>query len=137
MLYAERVERRFQSPYTLLIALSSMAYAGALAAVHRRSRKPWLVRVAAAIHHMCAVFVISLAAFVAGRALGWSYFDNLAAWNVAVNVIGFAYLMLMIRRVYAEPWPRVLAKSAVVLVAGSLSDTLTFIASLNVALRLG
>jgi len=136
-LYAERVERRFQSAYTLLIALSSMIYAAALAAVHRRSRKPWLVHVAAAIHFMCAIFVISLGAFVAGRALGWAYFDHLAAWNVAVNVIGFVYLALMIRRVYGEPWTRVLAKSAVVLVAGSLSDTLMFIASLNVALWLG
>ncbi len=137
VLYAERVERRFQSVYTLLIALSSIVYAGALAAVHRQARKPWIVHVAAAIHFMCAVFVISLGAFVAGRALGWPYFDNLAAWNAAVNVIGFAYLVLMIRRVYAQAWPKVLAKGAVVLVAGSLSDTLMFIASLNLALWLG
>jgi hypothetical protein len=135
--YAERVERRFQSAYTLLAALASIVCAGALAVLHRRSGKTWLVHVAAAIHFMCAVFVFSLAAFVVGRAAGWSYFDHLAAWNIAVNAIGFAYLVLMIRRVYREPWPRAVAKGAVVLIVGLLADTLTFIASLNVALRMG
>jgi len=42
-----------------------------------------------------------------------------------------------IRRLCAEPWLRVLAKSVVVSVAGSRSDALMFIVALDVALRLG
>jgi len=43
----------------------------------------------------------------------------------------------MVRRICGEPWPRVVAKSAVVLVAGTIAEALSFFVSLNAALWLG
>ena len=52
--YVERVERRFQSVYTLLLVASVGVYAALLWLTHRRTRKSWIVHVAAAVHYACA-----------------------------------------------------------------------------------
>jgi hypothetical protein len=52
-LFVERVERRFQSLYTLLLVAGVVVYATVLWLTHRRPRKTWLVHVAAAVHYVC------------------------------------------------------------------------------------
>src|SRR4029450_11923462 len=54
-LYVERVERRFQSAYTVLLTASVGLYALLLGLTHRRPRRSWLRRAGGRAHPACFV----------------------------------------------------------------------------------
>lgn len=131
--FIERVERRFQSLYTLLLVASIAVYAMLLWLTHRRARKGWLIHVAAAVHYVCFVFLIAVVFFVTIRQFGIAS-QSMAAL-VAQTVIAFTYLVLMFRRTYGDALGQALAKGLLVTGVGVVIDAAVFIAALNLALR--
>jgi len=131
--FVERVERRFQSLYTLLLVASVVVYAIVLWLTHRRPRRAWLVHVAGAVHYVCFVFLVAVVYFVAFRQFGIAS-TSIPALAVQI-VIAFAYLVLMFRRTYDDALGQALLKGLLVIGVGLVVDTAVFIAALNLALR--
>ncbi len=131
--YVERVERRFQSVYTVLLVASVGVYAGLLWLTHRAARKSWLVHVAAAIHYACFAFLVAVVCFVVFRELGVAMQSITAvAPQVALT---YAYLVLTVRRAYGDSLVSALGKGLVIAGSGVVVDGAVFVAALNVALR--
>jgi len=131
-LYVERVERRFQSAYTLLLTASVALYALLLSLTHRHPRRSWLVHAAAAVHYVCFVFLIAVVFYAAFRQFGIASM-SMSALLLQLG-IGFAYLVLMFRRTYDDSLARALATSLFVSGIGIVIDAGAFIVALNAAL---
>ena len=131
--YIERVERRFQSVYTLLLVASIGAYAALLWLAHRRMRKSWLVHVAAAVHYACFAFLVAVAFFVAFKQFGIA--SQSLAGLMPQLAITYAYLVLMMRRAYGDALAPALGKGLLIAGSGVVIDGAVFAAALNLALR--
>ncbi len=131
--YAERLENRFRSTYSVLITLSSLSYAAALWLVERRRRRAWIVHLAAAVQYLCITFVLSAVIFAAARLAG---VDLATHPGFVYGWIGllFAYIVLTLRHLYQDAWAPAVAKSAAVLLIGGFSDLLLAYAALAIAL---
>jgi hypothetical protein len=131
--YDERLDNRFRSTYSILIALSALSYGLALWLVERRKGKAWLVHLAAAVQYMCFTFVLSALAFGGARLL---QVDLLARWWTGpLLIIPLAvYLYLMLRRVYDDVPGMAVLKMLFVLGVGFVSDELLGYAALGLAL---
>jgi len=131
--YVERVERRFQSVYTLLLVASVGVYAALLWLTHRRTRKSWIVHVAAAVHYACFAFLVAVAFFVAFKQFGIA--SQSLAGLVPQLAISCAYLVLMMRRAYDDALAPAVGKGLLIAGAGVVIDSAVFAAALNLALR--
>jgi hypothetical protein len=131
--YRERLEHRFQSANTLLVPVLAVIDGAAIGLLHRRSRKSWLVPLAAGIQYNCFSF-LWLAAWLA--VLRWA---GVRAYGLSpVLLVEFAvavlYMTLMLRRIYDESRARAALKAvAVIVVSGVVNNVLLF-AALGLAL---
>ena len=124
----ERLDRRFQSLYSLIIPLSAGVYATAFWLLHRGRRTAWLVHIAGGVHYLCFIFVWAAVLFAIARLAHFSALRNPLAIGVTLAV-NFAYLTLMLRRTYEDRWLAAMAKSAVVTVVGTIADNALFTAA--------
>jgi hypothetical protein len=132
-LFDERLENRYRSTYSLLIPLSAFVYAAALALVERRKRKSWLVHLSAAVHYLCASFLVSALLFGLAKLAG---IDVLGPGVLPfVTLVYFAiYIVLMLRRTYGDSWPIAAAKTLFVMALGGASDTALAYVALGLSL---
>ncbi|HVO87257.1 MAG TPA: hypothetical protein VMV45_01855, partial [Casimicrobiaceae bacterium] len=65
----ERLDRRFQSLYSVLILPSAFVYGGVLWLLHRRSGLSWLVHLAGAVHFLAFLFIVWSVVFLGARLL--------------------------------------------------------------------
>jgi hypothetical protein len=132
-LFDERLEHRFRTTYSLLIPFSALVYAAAIALVERRKRKSWLVHLSAAIHYLCATFLVSAVLFGMAKLAG---VDLLARSALpALSLAYFAvYFVLMLRRAYGDAWPAAAAKTLFVMALGGATDAALAYVALGVSL---
>jgi hypothetical protein len=124
----ERIEQRFRAVYSLLVVVQALAYAGAIGLLERRTRKPWIVHGATAVHYMCFSFIVSTILFGGFRGLHSSANAHPAV-TLVILLINGTYMALSLHRVYDDPALRAAAKAVAVMACGFVvSLTLTTIA---------
>lgn len=117
-----RFDARVQSIFTLALGATSLVLALVLQLLSRKQHRPYGAHLVFALHYISFMYFVTLAAGLA-HVLG-------ASIDVAVitgYVLLFLYLMLALKRVYAESTAAMLAKTAVlillVLVLNRAADT--------------
>ena len=131
-LFAERFDFRLQTVYTFGLSISLVAVALLLSMLFRRRRRPFGAHVVFALHYVGFLYFAGLLVGVARRIFAMPPLLNVA---FAYVIIG-PYLVLALRRVYAEPLPRTLLK-AVVLAALTLAiDSAVNLAALLLTMML-
>ncbi|MGE5169318.1 MAG: hypothetical protein ACM3JC_02975 [Rudaea sp.] len=131
-LYMERLERRFQTLYTLLVPAIALGYGGLIGVVHWR-RKPWPVPLVGGIQYLCFVYLWLGLLLTTARAAGVNPYAYRPVQGLA-TLVGFAYATLTIRRIYGERWPHVAWKGALVVLGGAALHNLLLILALLAAL---
>ena len=100
--FEERLEHRFQSIYSLLVVVQTLAYGVAIGVIERRKRKPWIVHFAAATHYMCVSFLVATIAF-GGARLAHVDMAHQLPLGLVMYAIVITYMTLMLRRAYDDP----------------------------------
>lgn len=100
--FEERLEHRFQSFYSLLVVVQTLAYGVAIGVVERRKRKPWIVHFAAATHYMCVSVLVATLAFGGARLLHVDMAHQLSLGFMMYAIV-ITYMTLMLRRAYDDP----------------------------------
>jgi hypothetical protein len=100
--FDERLEHRFQSFYSLLVVVQTLAYGVGIAFLERRKRKPWLVHFAAATHYMCVSVLVATLAFGGARLLHVDMAHQLPL-GLLMYAIVITYMTLMLRRAFDDP----------------------------------
>lgn len=132
-LYRERLERRFETAYTLALPLIALSIALVIGLLHRRWVKPAAVTVAAGIQYLCFAFLWLAAWLTLLRILGIQAYGLSPVLLVELGV-SVTYMTLMLRRIYDQRTPLALAKSvAIVAVSGAINNLVLY-ATLLVAL---
>lgn len=141
-LMAERLDRRFNLVYTLLLTLTVASYTLVAAATHWK--RQWDRHAIFAIHLVAWIFVVALPYLVVLRALGLSPIayagglsDDLRGLAIVLVTIVwmYVYVLLAFRRIYGDTTLRAAAKAAVVSITGLVMDNLVILLSFAVALR--
>lgn len=144
-LVAERIDRRFNAVYTLLLGLSVAWYALLACAMHWRQRRPWSVHAVFGLHYVAWIFVVSLAYLTAVRLLGVGLVDytdlehpNLRAIVLFATTLAWslAYVAIAFRRVYHDTRWMASLKALVVLATGIVVDNVVVALAFYAALRL-
>ena len=108
-LFTERFDLRMQTVYTFGLSVSVAGAALLLGLLFRRRKQPLGAHVVFALHYVAFLYLAAILVGVVGRSLALSPIVNLA---FAYAVIG-PYLVLALRRVYAEPLSATLLKAGV------------------------
>lgn len=106
-LFTERFDLRLQTVYTVSLSVSVAAVAALLSVFFRRQRRPFGAHIVFALHY---VAVLYLAAIVVGVITHSASMPSVVSLAIAYAVLG-PYLVIALRRVYAEPLGRTLLKS--------------------------
>jgi hypothetical protein len=131
--FDERLEHRFQSIYSLLVVVQTLAYGAALGLVERHRRKSWLVHFAAATHYMCFSVLVAALAFGVGRLAGVDPLHQL--WiGVLMYAAVIAYMTAMLRRAYGDAPLRAFGKALGVLLFGYVVANVLSFGALAIAL---
>lgn len=123
--FTERVDRRFNGIYTLLVTLSIASSAVLARLTHWRPRERWSVHFVFALHFIAWGFIANLMYYLGMRSFGISvtYDEQLRGVGAVLFALivlwQYAYVLLAFRRVYADRWISASAK-AVAMVVGSL-----------------
>jgi len=123
--YIERVDRRFDAFYTVLIFLLVAVTALTARLTHWRSGVRWSVHFVFALHLIAWAFILNFVYLVAMRLFKVPAF--MFGTNPSVSVAGaallflvilwqFGYVLVAFRRVYADSWIGGSAKAAVMVV---------------------
>ena len=131
--FDERLEHRFQSIYSLLVVVQTLAYGVALGVVERRKRKIWLVHFAAATHYMCFSVLVATIVFGAGRLAGVDATRQLSLGFVMYAIV-LVYMSLMLRRVYRDGPALAIGKALGVLLFGYVVAIVLTFSALGLAL---
>jgi Protein of unknown function (DUF3667) len=136
--FAERLDRRFNSIYTVLVIVIVGARAFAARLTHLRHPARWSVDVAFALHLTAWAFIATLVYLLAIRLLGAAPIGaSLAAASPSLGVAllalvelwQWAYVSLAFRRVYGDRRFAASMKSIVMVVVGLIvSNALVFVA---------
>jgi hypothetical protein len=126
----ERLDRRFNTIYTLLVIVSVASYSLLIRLAHIRCKEPWTVHIVFALHLVAWTFVASLIYYLATRSLGLSAAISMDATTPAATVALFVlillwqliYVILAFRRVYADRWFGASAKAVVLVFVGLIVD---------------
>src|SRR5215469_3015936 len=108
--FTERVDRRFNSIYTLLLTLSIASSAVVARLTHLRRRHSWGVHFVLALHLIAFGFIVNLLYYLAMRLFGISvtYSGQTTGAGAALFAAGvlwqFGYVLQAFRRVYADSW---------------------------------
>jgi hypothetical protein len=131
--FDERLERRFQSIYSLLVIVQALAYGVALGVVERRRRKPWLVHFGAAMHYMCFSALVAALVFGLGRLAAVDPAHE--PWTAAVMYPPvIAYMTLMLHRAYDDALSVAFGKALMVLLFGYVVSMVLSLSALALAL---
>jgi hypothetical protein len=137
--YLERVDRRFDAIYTVLVALLVALAALTARLTHWRPGARWSVHFVLALHLIAWSFIVNFFYLVAMRVFKLPAF--MFGRDASVSVAGatllflvilwqFGYVLVAFRRVYADSWMGGSAKAAVMvvvkLVAGNVLAFLSF-----------
>jgi hypothetical protein len=131
-LFAERFDLRFQTVYTVSLFVSMLGGAALLALLFRRQRRPFGAHVVFELHYVSFLYLITI---VLGAVLKWLPANPYAGPVAALAVLG-PYLFVALRRVYREPAPRILWKTAAMMLFGVIFDSTVNFLALIVTLRL-
>lgn len=139
----ERLDRRFNAIYTLLLTLSVASYALVVAATHPVRPRRWDVHAVFATHLVAWIFVVTMPYVVLLRALhlspvawaGRTVDVGTLALLLSVLAWMYVYVLLAFRRVYADTAPRAALKALAVSVVGAVVDNLVIILAFFVTLR--
>lgn len=145
-LVTERLDRRFNAVYTLLIALTVASYTIVAALTHLRQRpRRWDVHAIFATHLVAWIFVATLPYVVLLQALRLSPIVAMSDTGttsggsfvllLSVFLWMYVYVVLAFRRIYGDSTPRAAAKAVVVSLVGLVVDNLVILLSFTVALR--
>jgi hypothetical protein len=126
--YEERLEHRFQSVYSLLVIVQTLAYGAAIGFAERSKRKAWIVHFAAATQYMCFSVLVAIVAFGLGRLAGIETSRALGI-GIVMYAIVTVYMTMTVRRVYGDIVPLAIAKTlGIMLFAYIVSNILSFAA---------
>jgi hypothetical protein len=131
-LYMERLERRFQTLYTLLVPAIALGYGALIGLLHWR-RKRWSVALVGGIQYLCFVYLWLGLLLATARAAGVNPYAFRPV-QVVGTLVGLAYATLTIRRMYDERWVHVAWKGALVVLGGAALHNLLLILALLAAL---
>lgn len=131
--FRERLERRFQTAYTVLFPVAALVDGAMIALLHRRWHKPWLVPLAAGIQYPCFAYLwvaIPLAA------LRFAHVRAYGSWQVlgTESLVNSAYRALLLRRIYDEPLRWAVPKAVGVILTGTTANNALLLGALVVAL---
>ena len=130
--YYERFDLRFQTAYTLSLAVSMLTGAGMLALLFRRQRRPFGAHVVFELHYISFLYVVTI---VMGSLLTLLPPHPLGGMIAVLVVLG-PYLYLALRRVYGEPHRRIAWKAAVMILFALVIDSLVSFLAVLVTMRL-
>lgn len=139
---AERLDRRFNVVYTLLLALTVASYTLMAAATHWR--RPWSRHAIFAMHLVAWIFAVTVPYLVALRLIGigpvvWNAEGPTSVAGAALMLAVFAWMVawvtLAFRRVYGDSTLAAAAKAIAISLAGVVVDNLVITLAFAVALR--
>ena len=143
--FTERVDRRFNGIFTLLLTVSIASSAVVAWITHLRRREPWSVHFVFALHFIAWGVIANLVYFLAMRSFGLSltYGAQSTALGIAlialITLWQFGYVMVAFRRVYADGWIGAGARAAVMVlvsfVIGNVLAVLSFYLAIQASLR--
>jgi hypothetical protein len=141
---AERIDRRLNGVYTLLLTLSVACNALLARVLHRRRPAPWSVHGVFALHLVAWTFLLSVLYFLMLRVLGLSplmtasnastEYANLAALAVVI-LLQIAYVLVAFHRVYADTWRAAGVKAVLLVIAGVFVDNAVLALAFLIALK--
>ena len=147
--YIERVDRRFSTIYTVLVALLVVITAVTARLTHWRTGTRWSVHFVFALHLIAWSFILNFVYLVAMRLFNLKPFMvgtdasfNLASTSLLLLTIlwQFGYVLVAFRRVYEDSWTGGSAKAVLMvvvkLVAGTALAFLSYWLALNSLARL-
>ena len=147
--YIERVDRRFSTIYTVLVALLVVITAVTARLTHWRPGARWSVHYVFALHLIAWSFILNFVYLVAMRLFNLKPFmvGTDASFSLASTSLlllttlwQFGYVLVAFRRVYDDSWTGGSAKAAVMvvvkLVAGSALAFLSYWLALNSLARM-
>jgi Protein of unknown function (DUF3667) len=135
--FTERLDRRFNPIYTLLVIVIVGARALAARLTHFRLPATWSVHFVFALHLTAWAFIATLAYLVVVRMLGAPLFSSVGDRSQEVGgvLLGlvelwqWSYVTLAFRRVYGDRWLAATMKAIVMVATGLLvSNALIFVA---------
>ena len=134
----ERAERRFQSVYTLALALvSGVGYTLVYRLLYRRSLDGWRGAFTLALNYLAFLFTLFLPWLVV-TTLARHAFGAVAMFaSVMLGLVAaFAWNAAAARRIGRHGWPMAFAKGFAVVVAGFVIDTAMTMLAVAVTLRI-
>jgi len=147
--FLERVDRRFDAIYTMLIALLVAVTALTARLTHWRPRERWSIHFVLALHLIAWSFIVNFIYLVAMRLfkvpalmVGNTSSVSVAGTSLLALVIlwQFGYVLVAYRRVYADSWLGGSAKAAILvavkLVAGNALAFVSFWLAIQSLLQL-
>lgn len=142
--FTERVDRRFNTIYTMLVVLPIAVVALVARLTHLRRREPWSVHVAFALHLVAWTFILNLIYLMAMRILGVPTISGAgestmrvagAALLAAILSWQYGYMLVAFRRVYADGWIGSGTKAGLLLCVTLITDNAVLFLSIWLALR--
>ena len=131
-LFAERFNLHFQTVYTLGVSVSIASATLLLALSYRRQRRPFGAHAVFGLHYVGFLYVAAIAIGALSRALTLRPGGTLL---LAYVLIG-PYLVIALRRVYAQPIGRTLAKALALASVGFIVDGTVNLAALALTIWL-
>ena len=142
--FAERLDRRFNSIYTLLVIVIVGARALTARVTHPRLPARWSLHFVFALHLTAWAFIMTLVYLVVARMLGTapfaaspeapSPFFGLVLLGL-VELWQWSYVTLAFRRVYGDRWFAASMKAIVMIVVGLLASNALIFVALWLALK--
>jgi hypothetical protein len=142
--FAERLDRRFSSIYTVLVIVVVGARALTARLTHPRYPARWSVHVAFALHLTAWSFIANLVYYLAVRMFGATPFGasgDAVSRELGLVLLGLievwqlCYVTFAFRRVYADRWVAANVKSIVMVAVGLLVGNAMIFAALWLALN--
>ena len=126
-----RFDIRVQSVYTVTLGVASIVFALMLQALFRKPRQPFGAHLVFAMHYVSFMYLVTIAAGLTRRA-GVSI--DIAALGGYALIL--PYLILALRRVYAEPGAAIAWKGAVLILLTTALNNLASFAAIRVTMRM-
>ena len=139
--FTERVDRRFNGIFTLLLTLSIALSAVVARFTHLRRPEPWSVHFVFALHFIAWGVIANLVYFLAMRFFGLSLTYGAQSTALGTTLIAliilwqFSYVVVAFRRVYADGWIGAGAKAAVMVFVGFVADNVLAILAFFLAIQ--
>ena len=130
-LFNARFDLRVQSVYTITLGAAAVVFALLLQWLFRKQRRPYGAHLIVALHYVAFMYLVTIVAGVS-RTIGLSV-DVAAAAGYAVIV---PYLIVALKRVYAESTGVIVLKAALLLLLTVVLNNLASFAAIRMTLAL-